>query len=187
MENSIKIGNHYYDINSTHFILEWGESLSNFDELSYLNQFPNLTSATFTNTNLNDEGLAIVCSCSKIKYLDLQDTEITNNGIQYLQNLNLEYLRLKDNLQLTDECVPYLIELDYLEDLQIQETSITENGLKKLMALQYLQKLTIHVWDNNYTFEGLLQISRELPEDCELLAKGNGSFYNGEFEGIWKR
>lgn len=187
MENSIKIGNHYYDINSTHFILEWGKPLSNFNELYYLNQFPNLTSANFYGTNLNDEGLAIVCSCSNITMLNLQDTEITNDGIQYLQNLNLSYLRLKENLQLTDECVPYLIELDYLEELQIQETSITENGLKKLTALQYLERLIINVGNNNYTFEGLLQISRELPEDCELLAKGNGSFYNGKFEGKWKR
>ncbi|MCS4303477.1 hypothetical protein [Chryseobacterium sp. BIGb0232] len=187
MENSIKIGNHYYDINSDHFRLEWGESLSNFSELSYLSQFPNLRSATFTNTNLNDEGLAHVSDCSMIDNLNLQDTEITNEGIQYLQNLyTLRYLRLKDNLQLTDECVPYLIELESLENLEIQETSITENGLKKLTALKYLEKLSIYVQNNNYTFEGLLQISRELPKDCELLAKGNGSFYNGEFKGTWK-
>lgn len=188
MENSIKIGNHFYDINSEHFCLKWGESLSNFNELSYLNQFLNLRSATFTNTNLNDEGLAIVSNCSMIDNLNLQDTEITNEGIQHLQNLySLKYLRLKENFQLTDECVPYLIELDRLTNLEIQETSITENGLKKLTALEYLEKITIYIRDNNYTFEGLLQISSELPEDCELLAKGNGAFYNGKFEGKWKR
>lgn len=154
MENSIKIGNHYYDINSEHFCLKWGETLSNFNELSYLNQFPNLRSATFTNTNLNDKGLALVSNCSKIDNLNLQGTEITNEGIQYLQNLyTLRYLRLKDNLQLTDECVPYLIGLENLENIEIQETSITENSLKKLTALKYIEKLIIYVQDNNYTFE----------------------------------
>jgi hypothetical protein len=186
MENSIKIGNHNYDTTSEHFSLKWGESLNNFNELSYLNQFPNLTSATFTSTNLNDEGLAHVSNCRGIENLNLQDTEITNDGLKYLQNLKLlKYLRLKENSQLTDDCIPHLLELDYLHNLQIQETSITENGLKKLTALQYLEMLVIHVFDNNYTFEGLLQISHELP-DCEILAKGNGSFRNGEFNGKWK-
>ncbi|WP_300690390.1 hypothetical protein [Chryseobacterium sp.] len=186
MKNSIKIGNHYYDINSEHFSLEWGESLNNFNELSYLNQFSNLTSATFTNTNLNDEGLAHVSNCRGIENLDLQDTEITNDGLQYLQNLKLmKYLRLKDNSQLTDDCIPHLMKLYYLQNLQIQETSITENGLKKLTALQCLDMLVIDVYDNNYKFDSLLQISRELP-DCEILAKGNGSFRNGKFKGRWE-
>lgn len=174
MKNSIKIGNHHYDVNSDHFLLKWGESLNNFNELSYLNQFPNLTSASFTNSNLNDEGLAHVSNCINIEDLDLQDTEITNNGIKYLKNLKfLKYLRLKDNLQLTDECVPYLTELENLLNLQIQETSITEDGLKKLTALRYMENIIIQVQNNNYTFEGLLKISSKLP-DCEILAKGDG-------------
>lgn len=186
MENSIKIGNHDYDTSSKHFLLKWGESISNINELSYLNQFPNLKSATFTSTNLNDEGLAHVSNCRGIENLNLQDTEITNDGLKYLQNLTLlKYLRLKENSQLTDDCIPHLIELDYLQNLQIQETSITENGLKKLTVLQRLDMLVIDVYNNNYTFDGLLQISRELP-DCEILAKGNGSFRNGEFNGKWK-
>ncbi|MFZ4930225.1 hypothetical protein [Chryseobacterium sp. Mn2064] len=186
MENSIKIGNRYYDINSEHFSLEWGESLTNFNELSYLKHFPNLTSATFTNTNLNDEGLAHISNCRRIYNLNLQDTEITNDGLKYLQNITLlQHLRLKDNLQLTDECIPHLIELDLLLDLQIQETSITQKGLKKLTALKYLEKLIIDVRKDNYTFEGLLQLSRDLP-DCEILAKGDGAFCNGKFNGKWK-
>ncbi|GAA5096492.1 hypothetical protein GCM10023210_30310 [Chryseobacterium ginsengisoli] len=186
MENSIKIGNHHYDVNSDHFLLKWEESLSNFKELSYLKRFPNLISASFTNSNLNDEGLAHVSNCSKIENLNLQDTEITNDGIKYLKNLKfLQYLRLKGNSQLTDECISHLLELENLLNLQIQETSITEDGLKKLTALKYMENITIQVQSNNYTFEGLLKISSKLP-DCEILAKGDGTFCNGEFEGKWR-
>lgn len=186
MENPIKIGNHYYDINSEHFSLKWEESPINFNELSYLKQFPNLISANFYSSNLNDEGLAHVSNCSKIENLDLQDTEITNDGIKYLKNLEfLQYLRLKGNTQLTDECIPYLTEINNLLNLQIQETSITEVGLKKLTVIKYMEMITIQVWNNNFTFDGLLKISCELPH-CEILAKGDGSFCNGEFEGKWK-
>jgi len=185
MENSIKIGNHYYDKNSEHFSLKLEESPINFNELSCLKQFPNLISASFYSSNLNDEGLAHVSNCINIENLDLQDTEITNDGIKYLKNLKLlQQLRLKGNTQLTDECVPHHIELENLLNLQIQETSITEIGLKKLTVVKYMEMITVQVWNNNFTSDGLLEISRELP-DCEILAKGDGSFCNGEFEGKW--
>ncbi|BAP33238.1 uncharacterized protein CHSO_4201 [Chryseobacterium sp. StRB126] len=192
MENSIKIGNHYYDINSEHFCLKREQSLSYINDLPLLNQFPNLTSASFSCSNLNDDGLAHISDCRKIEYLDVQDTEITNEGIKHLKKLeNLKYLRLKENSQLTNDCIPDLAALDFLFDLQIHETSINEEGLKKFVALKnleiycFLENICINIRDNNYTFEGLLDISKKIP-DCAILAKGNGEFLNGTFDGKWR-
>lgn len=193
MENPIKIGSHYYDLNLKHFCFEREESLGYIDDLQLLSQFPNLTSASFSCSNLNDEGLAHISDCYKIEYLDVQDTEITNEGIKHLKNLNnLQYLRLKENSQLTNDCIPDLAALDFLSNLQIHETSINEEGLKKFVALKnlelycFLENICIDVWNNNYTFEGLLDISKKIP-DCAILAKGNGEFLNGTFNGKWRR
>lgn len=186
MENSIKIGSHYYNLNNEHFSLKWEESLSYLNELSYLKQFPDLISASFSSSNFNDEGLIHLSNCSEIESLNLQETEITNEGIKYLKKLKkLKHLRLKENPQLTNECISNLTELESLQDLQIQETSITEDGLGKLIVLKNLEYITIDVWENNYTFEGLLKISIRIP-NCNILAKGDGIFCNGEFEGKWR-
>jgi len=185
MEHSIKIGNHYYDVNCVHFSLEWEQDTGYMRELSCLSRFPNLKSVSFACSNLNDEGVAHVSDCREIEILNLQETEITNEGITYLKKLKkLKYLRLKENYQLTNACISALIAVEQLEDLQIHGTSVTEEGLSKLVVLKNLKDLTIDVRENNYTFEGLLKISKEIP-DCHILAKGDGMFYKGEFNGEW--
>lgn len=120
MENLIKIGNHCYELNSFHFSLKWEDSLSYINELFNLNQFPNLKSASFSGSNLNDEGLTHISNCSEIENLNLQETEITNEGIKYLKKLSkLKHLRLKGNPQLTNDCISYLMEIENLHNLQI--------------------------------------------------------------------
>lgn len=192
MENSIKIGSHYYNVNIEHFCLKWDDSLSYINDLPYLNEFPNLRSASFSGSNLTDDGLACISNCSKIQSLNLQETEITNEGIKYLKKLeNLSDLRLKGNPQLTNDCISNLAALDFLFNLQIHETSINEEGLKTFVALKnleihcFLENICIDIRGNNYTFEGLLDISGKIP-GCAILAKGNGEFLNGTFDGKWR-
>lgn len=185
METLIKIGNHYYDLNSAYFSLKWETSHNYIHDLSNLRQFSNLISASFSSSNLKDEGLAYVVNCNEIENLNLQETEITNEGIKYLKKLKkLKYLRLKENPQLTNECISNLAEIEHLEDLQIHGTSITEDGLKNLAILENLKDITLSVRENNYTFEGLLKLSIVI-QNCTILAKGDGIFYNGKFEGDW--
>lgn len=185
MEDSIKIGTHYYDLTDDHFSLKWEKTLDYIHDLAHLSRFPNLKSANFACSDLNDAGLMYVADCSKIESLNVQETEITDEGITYLKQLNkLKYLRLKGNPQLTNACVPSLTEIHSLEDLHIQETSITYEGLKHITVMKQLKELIVEVWKNNYTYEELLQLSQEMP-DCSILAKGKGLFLNGEFDGKW--
>ena len=128
-------------------------------------------SAKFSGTDLNDGGLFFISNFIELESLDLQDTQITNKGIKHLKKLvNLTSLRLKDNPQLTNDCVADLVEIVNLKDLQIHETSINQNGLKKLIKLQNLENIILEVFNGNYTFEGLLEISKEKP-NCNILAK----------------
>ena len=141
--------------------------------------------ASFSCSDLDDEGLSTVSDYIEIENLNLQETEITNNGIKYLKKLKyLNILRLKGNPQLTNECIPYLTDLENLQELQIHETSIDQDGLEKLVVLEHLENIVLEVWENNFTYEGLLKFSIAMP-NCTILAKGDGEFHNGKFNGKW--
>lgn len=186
MENLIKIGKNFYDLESEHFTLKLDNTFKDVEQLFILRQFTQLSSANFSGSDLNDDGLFILSNFLELDNLNLQDTQITNEGTKYLKKLkNLKYLRLKENPQLTNECISNLIEIESLKDLQIHETSINQNGLKKVTVMKGLQDITLDVFEDNYTFEELLQLSIEIP-NCNILAKGDGIFFNGNFEGEWR-
>lgn len=185
MPTLIKIGNQSYDISDEHFSLKFGHSVRDATELLNLRQFNCLKSASFASSNLNNNGLALLSSLIQLEYLDLQETEITDDGTKYLTNLkNLNFLRLKDNPQLTNECIPHLTKIENLKELQINETSINQKGLEKLVVMKNLEKIILEVWKNNFTFETLLKISLKMP-NCIIQAKGDGEFHNGRFDGEW--
>jgi hypothetical protein len=187
MKNLIKIGNNLYDLEGEHFSLKMGDTFDSVKHLFETKKFTRLLSACFANSDFNDAGLLLLSNFNLINNLNLQETQITNTGIKHLKNLkNLEYLRLKENPQLTNECIDYLTEIESLVELQIHETSISLEGLKKMVVLKNLHLIVLDVFEDNYTFEGLSQLSIEIP-NCEILAKGNGMFMNGNFEGKWER
>ena len=71
-----------------------------------------------------------------------------------------------------------------LEDLQIQETGISASGLNELGSLSSLRHIIISVWTENFGYDFLLELSMQMP-NCTILAKGNGAFFRGEFDGEW--
>ena len=134
--------------------------ISRMDDLKKLAICPNLKSANFCGTDLDDVGLEHVSLVVTLESLDLQDTKITNDGLAHLARLpRLRYLRLKENRQLTNQCVSHLLRLENLTDLQIHETSIDQQGLESLATMPNLRDICVDVWNNNYTFDGLLALS----------------------------
>ncbi len=186
MTDFIEICGQQFNKNITYFSFEWPLiEIEDMNELKKLSIFPYLTSASFSGTNLNDFGLFLISQCEDIDNLNLQHTEITNDGILHLKNLQeLKFLRLKENNQLNNSCIPFLNLCHELIDLQIHETSINEDGLRNL-NIPGLKNLIIDVWDNNFSFEFLKDYSAKYLE-CAILAKGNGEFLNGNFNGKWK-
>lgn len=181
----VTIGGARFDASSSHFSLSITQ-LQDMAELKKLRLFSDLRSASFAGTNLNDVGLAHVARVRTIDNLNLQDTEISDAGLACLERLpNLQHLRLKGNPQLTNACVPHLARLTQLVDLQIHETSITEAALTELAGLAELRGVSVHVWQGNYTFDGLLALSVRMP-GCAVLAKGHGEFLDGTFYGEWR-
>lgn len=180
---TITICGQKFNTSIDHFSFEWPfQKITDMSELAKLKEFRSLKSASFGSTNLNDEGLQLVCNNTQIENIDLQETKITSDGLRFLAQLKgLKYLRLKDNLQLGNASVVHLNELHQLIDLQIHETSISHRGLAAL-SLPRLQDLILDIHKNNHTRETLLQLSRRLP-NCTILAKGDSEYYQGEL--VW--
>ena len=160
------------------------ENKKDMGELKYL--YSHQSEASFAMTDLDDSGLLQISGFKYLSNLNVQETEITDQGISYLKNLKyLSHLRLKGNPQLTNACIPFLNECRDLIDLQIHETSIDEDGLRAL-NIPGLEDLIIDVSNGNFSFEFLIEYSAKFP-NCRILAKGNGEFLNGKFDGEWNR
>ncbi len=185
-ENSIKIGSQFYEVGIAYLAWHYGDPTGNKGELEKLKLLPELSGASFSGSDLKDAGLAVLCGVSRLETLDLQGTEITNDGLCELKKLaSLKYLRLKENPQLTNLCILHLKQIRNLGDLQIQETGIDQDGLDRLAGMTSLQRIVLSVYEGNFIYEGLLKLSLTLP-GCTILAKGHGEFLNGTFEGDWK-
>lgn len=185
-ENFIKIGSQLYEAGITYLAWHYGDSTRKKGELEKLKLLPELNGASFSGSDFNDAGLAVLCRFPKIESLDLQGTEITNDGLCELKKLSaLKYLRLKENNQLTNSCILHVKQIRHLCNLQIQETGITQDGLDRLAGMPFLKNIVLSVWQGNFTYERLKALSLALPA-CTILAKGHGEFLNGEFEGDWK-
>lgn len=153
-------------------------------QLRRLAALPRLSSASFCDVPLTDEGLGYVCECTTLDNLRLQHTALTNGGLAVLARLPaLRYLRLKDNPQLDDGCVPHLSALTRLVNLQVHETSIRATGLMALSGVPDLEELVVDTETGSR--EALEALSRKRPK-CEILVKGQGSFFAGRFEGRWQ-
>lgn len=175
-----------FAINITHFSFpEALPKISDMRELSKLEYFPHLSSASFVECNLDGTGLWLICDAAGITNLTLQSTQIHDSDLHALFKLPaLRILRLKDNPQLTDAVAEHLALLPCLEELQLQETSFTEAGLRELGFMPALKSIVLSYDHQRFTWAGLTEVSGHLP-NCEILVKGVGEFSNGAFSGTW--
>lgn len=181
----ILVDGQMFDSSIQHFSFKASHRIGDMNELTKLAMFEGVRSASFVLTDLNDVGLRAVTSISTIENLNLQETEVTDEGLGLLEALpRLTQLRLKGNTQITNKCVPHLLKLTMLENLQIQETSIDQAGLYDLVPMKQLAEICIEVWNDNFTFDRLSQLSEKMPW-CTILVKGKGQFRGGKFEGAW--
>lgn len=181
-QNSIEIWGEEFEIDTDYFSFSFQyDNVYDMNELQKLATFPQLEGASFSASNFNDIGIKNIARYApNITNLNLQDTQISDNGLKYLSRLKgLEILRLKGNTQLTNKCIPALNLLKNLEDLQLHGTSIDQNGFKDLQ-LPHLKFLLL----NNGDKDVLLALSKQLPL-CEILVKGKIGLLNGKVQ--WER
>lgn len=185
LNDIVEIDGHRFHTHLVHFRFPTYHQIEDTRELAKLKCFPLLESANFSDTNLDDVGLEIVCSMRGLVQLDLQSTRVSNSGIRSLLRLpNLAHLRLKENSQLDDACMKHVEKLACLQELQIHETSISLAGLLRLQKHREIREIIIELSDGNFPFVGLRAFSKCMPE-CTILVKSVGEFLAGEFAGTW--
>ncbi len=155
--------------------------IDNMRELEKLQQLSQLDAVSLNGTNVNDTGLKYLGRCVTVTNINLTFTPITDEGIGHLTSLPiLQHLRLKET-DVSTLGIPHFNQMTSLISLQVHETEIFAKDLAEQLSLPNLKEL-IADCDNDEDFEALLALSKRLPE-CEILAKGKGTFLGGVFQG----
>ncbi len=120
--------------------------------------------------HVDDEQIEMmVTHVQSINMLDLDETEITNHGIQLLTKLSfIKELRLKGCREIDDEAIPHINNIKGLELLHIDGTSISINGVLQLRADHPLRMLLIGIDDPERHHNELTIIAQRFP-DCEFI------------------
>ncbi len=143
---------------------------------------PDLERVNFRIWNyVNDEHLLLMMSRVKsINYLDLDETDITNEGVKHLTQLHhIKELRLKGIRSVDDDCMQSLNKLKGLELLHLGGTSVTLNGLTQLGSLQNLRVLLLSLTASAEIREKMLALKKLLP-GCEFILNYKSYLFDPE-------
>jgi len=92
---------------------------------------------------LGDAGVECLSGLSGLQYLDITDTQITDEGLGYLSGLSgLKHLNLTLT-QITDTGLVYLRGLRSLRNLDLSKTRITDIGMPHLAQIKSLESLEL--------------------------------------------
>lgn len=128
--------------------------------------------------DLDDEGFAYLISPVKgVNMLDLNETEITNESIKLLTELEyLKELRVK-GCRLDDGCIPDLDKVTGLELLHVKNTAVTIDGLLQLTSLTNLKTILFSADDVESIKEKLMQLKTMHP-GCEFVIDGKPYYFD---------
>ena len=121
-------------------------------------------------TELNDSGLAYFLKNLKgINMLDLNETEITNESILALSNLEyVNELRIKGCTDIDNSCITSLNKITSLKFLHIKDTNITIDGILQLHALTELATLLFSDDFNEVTNDKMMELKQMFPK-CSFI------------------
>lgn len=111
--------------------------------------------------SVTDDHVALIKSIGNVKWLNLANTSVTNQGLSHLGGVKLSRLHL-EKTGVGDEGLAHLKEQMELEYLNLYGTQVTNEGLKHLARLTKLRKL--YVWQSGVNQEGIEWLQGKLPE-----------------------
>lgn len=118
-------------------------------------------------TEISDETIPQLKQLNRLTHLNLAHTQITDAGLQQLADSgNLEYLSLTGT-RINDDSLRYLRGLTNLKRLDLMHTSITDAGLKSLEELRKLRLIGFS--GTRITDRGIRQLASKLPGLAETL------------------
>jgi serine/threonine protein kinase len=115
----------------------------NDHDLSVLAGLDHLRVLNLDNTEITDEGLKDVAAAGKLVSLSLTSTQVTDAGLVQLKSLTaLEDLRL-DKLPISDAGLAHLTAFSRLKKLSLYQTKVGDDGLAHLKQLPALEELSL--------------------------------------------
>lgn len=116
----------------------------------------------------NDDDLERMVEVIKsIDQLDLDETDVSEKGIEHLNKLELiKEIRLKGCHNINDQAMPFLCKLKGVELLHLKGTAITTNGFEHIAKLKNLKTLLISAEENDPL---LPEIFVSLPKGCAFI------------------
>lgn len=110
---------------------------------------------------VTDEHVELLADISNVKWLNLANTSVTDEGLSVLVERPLNRLHL-EKTGIGDDGLVHLKDLSELEYLNLYGTQVTNEGLKHLAGLKKLRKL--YVWQSKVDQEGIEWLTSQLPD-----------------------
>jgi hypothetical protein len=112
---------------------------------------------------ISDDGLAHLRGKPNVRWLNLNRTKITNDGLKHLKGMNLELLDLSAT-KVDDAGLAIIAELDLprIKAISVESTAVTNEGLARLKNFSTLE--FILVGDTRITREAIREMKSRLPE-----------------------
>lgn len=126
-----------------------------------------------------DEYLELmVTQVKSINMLDLDATDITNDGIEHLTKMDfIKELRLKGIREIDNDCIVHLNKIKGLELLYLRGTSVTIDGILNLDCKPHLKELFFSAKDDEINKEKMLQLKKLMPI-CNFIIDGKEYYFD---------
>ncbi len=115
-----------------------------------------LISLSCDNTAVTDLLLKRLARSTTLTHLSLAGTQITDDGLQYLQNMKRLKILSLGQTAVTDAGLRQLEPLEQLEYLGLRGTKVTDSGLKTVAGFRQLKGL--HLGETAITSHGLMAL-----------------------------
>jgi hypothetical protein len=125
-------------------------------------ELPRFEGFTLTRCPVTDEPLKLFRRCPAMNWANLEETRITDRGLEYLSEVKgFVGLRL-NRTKVTDDGLKALVKLPKLRHLELEDIAVTDAGLKHLAQIEGLH--TLYLRGTKITDAGLahLQANKSL-------------------------
>lgn len=135
-------------------------------------QFKNLSNEAnrinLRDAEIDDDGLDWLTSkITYINQLDLDNTDITDSGIEYLKRLKyLRELRLKGCYKITNDCLKSINQINCLELLHLGHTQITIEDIRQNITNQHIRLILLSSSLNDSDLENQVALLKTSLPDC---------------------
>ncbi len=135
----------------------------NDDQLAYLKKMNHLSNLLINGTPITDAGMVILASMPALQNLQAFNTKITDTGMEEIAKISTLNVLNLSSTGITDQGIKQISHLPNLNWLMIQNTKVTDAGLSELSSLPQLKRLTLSK-DMKISDEGVEKIKKAFPK-----------------------